>query len=193
MAMEDTRFAYFPNIKRISIDVRAMGRSAKLNADPGVFWDLAEPHKQKLYNFIHKSLSFSVESDDVFQETLLRGWTYFGSYHKDKSFSTWLFAIAYNEIRKHFNNARRNIPLPLAEDLIAGAEQADLVLVREVYHFAEGLKPKNKEIFFLFYDSGFSIAEISWITGVREGNVKFMLNRARNILRKRLGANHGKP
>jgi RNA polymerase sigma-70 factor (ECF subfamily) len=191
--MENTRFAYFPNIDKIHYDAEVMEKSAKLNADPRVFWDLAEPHKQRLYNFIHKSMSFSTESDDVFQETLLRGLRYFASYHRKKSFSTWLFAIAHNEIRKHFKNSRRDIPLPLAESLIVGNEYTNLHLVREVYRLAGGLKPKHKEIFFLFYDSGFSIADISRITGVREGNVKFILNRARNFLRDRLGANHGNP
>ena len=191
--MENARFAYFPNLEKILNDAEAMEKSVKSNADPRVFWDLADPHKQKLYNFIHKSLSFSAESDDVFQETLLRGLKYFPSYHREKSFSTWLFAIAHNEIRKHFKNLHRDMPLPLAESLIRGAEQTNLHLVREVYRFADSLKPKHKEIFFLFYDSGFSVAEISRVTGVREGNVKFILNRARNSLRERLGANHGNP
>ncbi len=190
--MENTRFAYFPNIDKIHYDAEAMESSAKLNADPRVFWDFVEPHQRRLYNFIQKSMSFSTESDDVFQETLLRGLRYFASFHKEKSFSTWLFAIAHNEIRKHFKNLHRDMPLPLAESLIRGAEQTDLHLVREVYRFADSLKPKHKEIFFLFYDSGFNIAEISRITGVREGNVKFILNRARNSLRERLGANHAK-
>ncbi|OGD19810.1 MAG: hypothetical protein A2Y70_02255 [Candidatus Aminicenantes bacterium RBG_13_64_14] len=191
--MENARFAYFPNLEKILNDAEAMESFAKLNADPRVFWDLAEPHKQRLYNFIQKSMSFSTESDDVFQETLLRGLRYFASYHREKSFSTWLFAIAHNEIRKHFKNLHRDMSLPLAESLIRGAEQTNLHLVREVYRFADSLKPKHKEIFFLFYDSGFSVAEISRVTGVREGNVKFILNRARNSLRERLGANHGNP
>ena len=70
--MENARFAYFPNLEKILNDAEAMESFAKLNADPRVFWDLAEPHKQRLYNFIQKSMSFSTESDDVFQETLLR-------------------------------------------------------------------------------------------------------------------------
>ena len=71
--MENTRLAYFQEIRRPRIDARATGRPAELSADPSVFWELAGPHRQKLYNFIHKSLSFSEEADDVFQETLLRG------------------------------------------------------------------------------------------------------------------------
>lgn len=190
--MESARLAYFPNIDKIHYDAEAMESSAKLNADPRIFWDLAEPHQRRLYNFIQKSMSFSTESDDVYQETLLRGLRYFPSYDKGKSFSAWLFTIAHNEVKKHFKNSRREIPLSTVEGLHFRDERVNPDLVREVYRFADSLKPKHKEIFFLFYDSGFSIAEISRISGVREGNIKFILNRARNSLRERLGANHAK-
>ena len=170
-----------------------MERSAELSADPSVFWELAGPYKQKLYNFIHKSLSFSEEADDVFQETLLRGLKYFHSYNKEKSFNTWLFAIAHNEVKKHFKNAQRRNSLPLEERLIARDERVRPDLVREVYRFADALNPNQKEVFFLFYDSGFSISEISGITGFREGNVKFILNRARQSLKERFGEENGKP
>jgi RNA polymerase sigma-70 factor (ECF subfamily) len=153
---------------------------------------LVDPHKLKLYNFIHKSLSFSEEADDVYQETLLRGLKYLHTYESSRSFGAWLFAIAHNEIRKHFKNARRNDPLPLPESLAVCDKGVDHERVREVFRFAAGLKPKQREVFFLFYDNGLSVAEISRITGVRDGNVKFILNRARNFLRERLGANHGK-
>ncbi|MGZ7046147.1 MAG: RNA polymerase sigma factor [Candidatus Aminicenantales bacterium] len=164
-----------------------------MSIDPSLFWELAGPHKQKLYNFIHKSLSFSEEADDVFQETLLRGLKYFHAYNKEKSFNTWLFAIAHNEVLRHFKNAQRDRFLPLEERLVVRDEQIRLDLVHEAYRFADGLKPKQKEVFFLFYDSGFSISEISRITGLREGNVKFILNRARQALRDRFGEENGKP
>jgi len=191
--MENTRLAYFQETRRPRIDAGAPERSAELSADPNVFWQLAGPHKQKLYNFIHKSLSFSEEADDVFQETLLRGLKYFHSYNKEKSFNTWLFAIAHNEVKKHFKDAQRRNSLPLEERLIVRDERVRPDLVREVYRFADELKPKHKEVFFLFYDSGFGVSEISRITGLREGNVKFILNRARQALKERFGDENGKP
>lgn len=191
--MEDAQTAYFRQSGIFQAGARPRERLEALSADPDLFWELAGPHRQKLYNFIRKSLSFSEEADDVYQETLLRGLKYIRSYDEKKRFSTWLFAIAYNEVKKHLKNSRRGSLLPLAEKHAVHNEQARPALVREVYRFAEGLKPKHKEIFFLFYDSGFGIAEIARITGVREGNVKFILNRVRNILRERLGEDHGKP
>jgi len=49
------------------------------------------------------------------------------------------------------------------------------------------LKPRQREVFFLFYDQGFSIQEIARITGLREGNVKFILNRARTAIKSIMG------
>jgi RNA polymerase sigma factor (sigma-70 family) len=154
---------------------------------------LVGPHRQKLYNFIYKSLSFSAEADDVYQETLLRGLKYIRSFNEKKNFCNWLFAIAHNEVKKHFKHSLSRVFIPLAESLPDQEGSPRAALVREVYLFAEGLKPRHMEIFFLFSDSGFSIAEISHITGVRGGNVKFILNRARKVLRERFGECHGKP
>ena len=190
--MEDARLALLPRLQGTRAAAGAAKRPADLSADAEVFWELAGPHKKKLYNFISKALSFSEQADDVFQETLLRGWKYFGTYKKDRNFGTWLFAIAHNEVRRHLKAARRQDPLPLWEGLAVPDNGLRHYLVREVYLFAAGLKPRHKEIFFLFYDSGFSVQEISRITGLREGNVKFILNRVRRTLRELLGEEHGK-
>jgi len=191
--MEQTRAALFKLSGMPRSDAEATERPAELRADPDYFWELASPHKQKLYNFIHKALSFSEEADDVYQETLLRGLKYIRSYDEKKNFGSWLFAIAHNEVKKHLKNSRGRARFALAESLPAQDGSPRAALVREVYLFAEGLKPRHKEIFFLFYDSGFSIAEISHITGKRSGNVKFILNRARKVLRERLGASDEQP
>jgi len=154
------------------------------------FLSLAGPHRQKLYNYIQKTLGFSTDADDVFQETLLRGVRYFASYRDQSSFSTWLFAIAHNEIRKHFKRAGRPIPQDAVDRLMSPDNNIDRTLVREVYRLAESLKPKPREVFFLFYDAGFTVAEIARVTGLREGNIKFILNRVRDFLRKSLGGTH---
>mgnify|MGYP001583970245 CR=1 FL=1 len=191
--MEQTRAALFQLSGKPQIKAEAKVGSTELRADPDRFWELAGPQRQKLYNFIHKSLSFSVEADDVYQETLLRSLKYIRSYDEKKNFGSWLFAIAHNEVKKYLKHSRSGAFRPLAESLPDQDGSPRAALVREVYLFAEGLKPRHKEIFFLFYDSGFSIAEISHITGMRGGNVKFILNRARKVLRERFGEYHGKP
>ena len=152
-----------------------------------LFWEYLAPVNRKVYNFIVKSVGFSQDADDVFQESVLQAFRYFRTFRRNAKFETWLFSIAHNEVRKHFKKlSRAAVPLDAAPVVGGGADRTS-DLVREVYLFAERLNPRQKEVFFLFYDSGFSIAEISDITGLREGNIKFILNQARRNLRKIMG------
>jgi RNA polymerase sigma-70 factor (ECF subfamily) len=180
-----TRFTETTPLLAVSAEAKADAA-----AEPTRFWELAGPHERKLYNYIKKTLAFSTDADDVYQETLLRALKYFRSYRDSRSFATWFFAIAHNEIRRHFKHPHEPDAAGAAERLTTKDENVDRVLVREVYRFAEGLRPRHREVFFLFYDGGFSVAEIARVTGLRQGNIKFILNRARASLRKTLGGSH---
>ena len=151
------------------------------------FRRLLEPCRRKLYNYIAKALAFSADADDVYQETLLRAFQFSAAFRRDEDFSAWIFGIAHNEIRRARKKAGRFAAGVDLATLPAAAPASDPDLVRDVYRFAERLKPRPREVFFLFYDGGFKISEIAQVTGLREGNVKFILNRARRALRTVLG------
>ncbi len=158
-----------------------------------LFWELLAPVNRKVYNFILKSVGFSQDADDIFQESVLKAFRYFRTFRREAKFESWFFSIAHNELRSHFQRAAKAaVPLDAAPSA-AGTGPAGPApgrreeLVREVFRFAETLPPRQRVVFFLFYDSGFSIAEISGITGLREGNIKFILNRARANLREIMG------
>lgn len=154
------------------------------------FWRRLDPCKDKLYNYIQKSLNFATDADDVYQETVLHAFQYRGSFRESGAFEAWLFGIAHNEIRKHFKKMPIAAPAFELERLSSADTSPERHLVSEVYRFAEQLGARQREVFFLFYDAGFTTPEISGITGLREGNVKFILNQARAALRKVLGESH---
>ena len=167
--------------------ISRMKRKDELEAAGILFWELASPHKQKLYNFILKSLNFSEEADDIFQETVLRALKYFKSYKKGKSFNTWLYSIAHNEIKRHYKQTQKDSLFTDMDRLKGPKVNNSQELVKEVYHFAEQLKLRQRVVFFLFYYSGFTISEVSRIVGLKAGNIKFILNQARNSLKKIIG------
>ncbi len=149
------------------------------------FRALFEPVRFRLYSFIRKTLGFSTEADDVFQETALNAFRYFDSFRRDGDFAAWVFGIADNEIRR----SRRN-PAAASLDPATATIPDDVSrreMVRTVFDAAFLLPPRRRIVFFLYYDSGFTIPEIARITGLREGNVKFILNRVRKELRRLLG------
>lgn len=159
-------------------------------AEKDAFWDLLVPCREKLFNFIRKSLRFSTAAEDVYQETVLNAFRYFRTFRQDKEFAPWIFAIAHNALRDHFRREARTPAGPVVERLGQEDDSRTRELVQEIFAYAERLKPRHREVFFLFYDSGFSIAEIAGVTGLGEGNIKLILNQARNSLKAALGVNH---
>jgi len=188
--LEGSRLLAFSANDKLRAGESRMKKPGESKASGVLFWEMLLPHKHKLYNFIQKSLNFSEDANDVFQETVMRAFRYLYSYNKDKEFSTWLFAIAHNEVKKHFRKAKKFVFVENIERIKRGGPDNSHELVQEVYRFAERLKPKHREVFFLFYYNGFAISEISLVTGIKEGTVKGLLNRARNDLKKVFGDPH---
>lgn len=189
--LDGSGFLVFTPEKERSRHRPEMKDKEEADVQQSTFWGLIEPLKLRLYNFILKSLNFSTDADDIYQEMILHAFQYFASFRKDKDFRAWIFSIAHNEVKNHFRRSRRQTA---ARDLeVRDIEQADNkgALVREVFRFAARLRPKEREVFFLYYESGFSIAEIRGITGLKEGYIKLLLSRARSRLKEAIGVHHG--
>lgn len=159
------------------------------------FQQLLEPLKDHLYNFIYKSLGFSEDADDVYQEAVLRAFKYRSSYKPGNAFKTWLFTIANNEIKAWFNRHKKSAGTGTLEEHVHIPEDIDPgkeAMIRDIYDVARQLGEKQRNVFFLFYDHGFSIRDIHDITGLREGNIKFILNRCRETIKEKLNLSDGK-
>ena len=177
----------------IMIQGRKMGSSEVMVEEKTIFWELLAGLEKKLFNFLRRALNFSEDSSDLYQEVVIRAWRYFTSFDRQRSFATWIFAIAHNEIKKYFKGRkgiRAAIPLSsLGVEPAAPVADAGLDLIHDA---ARRLPPRQREVFYLFYYNSFSIAEIAAICGLRQGNVKFILNRGREAVRRALEADHEK-
>lgn len=166
---------------------------AALENERQAFWGLLAAQETRLYNFLLKASNYSEESADLYQEVVLRAWRYFPSFDRSRSFPAWIFAIAHNELRRHFKRRSREravVPMAdLARELPAAAADPDIALVLEA---ASGLPLRQREVFFLFYQNRFSVAEVAAACGLSQGNVKFILNRGREAVRLALEAGHEK-
>lgn len=155
------------------------------------FWNLVDRFRQPLYAFIKKSLNYSEDAEDIYQETLLRAYRYFSSYRRDYPFRGWLYSIAHNELKKQYrqyNGKSSELPPEFIEDL--ARQDPDPLLVEEarrLHRLAMELKPAWREVFFLYYQDGFTVAEVARITGRSAGHVKFILHGCRKRVRAGLG------
>lgn len=182
----------FNTEKALRAGYAQMKKEGESEVSGSQFWKLLVPHKHKLYNFIQKSMNFSEDANDIFQETVMRAFRYFNSYKKEKEFSTWIFTIAHNEVKKYFRKSRKYVFVTNIDRIKSSEQENSYELIQEVYRFAERLKPKQRQVFFLFYYNGFTISEVSQITRIKEGTIKFILNRARNDLKEILGEHNDK-
>jgi RNA polymerase sigma-70 factor (ECF subfamily) len=153
-----------------------------------LFLDYLLPVKKPLYNFIRKTLNFSPDADDIFQDTLLKGFRYFYSFDRRKNFKSWIFAIAHNLIKDAFTAAPGHTVISLEEAGEAAAEEAPVGGlardVREIYALARQLPLRPREVFFLYYYNEFKVSEIVEIMGLSRANVKFILHQARKTIKK---------
>ncbi len=156
-------------------------------SETALYWERLDPHKDRLYGYILKTLSFSPDADDIYHDTVLRGLRYFRSFRTDKDFGAWIFGIAHNEIRTHWRKSRRRREMADAGNEAVAVPDTPDEKVREIYRFAARLEPRARDVFFLFYESGFSIAEIAGIAGIKEGLVKWILHHARVEVRRIMG------
>ena len=147
------------------------------------FLELLLPVKAQLYNFIRKAANFSPDADDVFQDTLLKGFRYFHSFDSSRSFKTWIFKVAHNMLKDAFRSRQYMADLDEVGDVPAEMNQSEPD-VKDIYAAAANLKPRHREVFFLYYYNEFSVAEIGNITGLSRPNVKFVLHQARKQIKK---------
>lgn len=183
-----TRRKNSPCLNIISMDkpgrnMRNSTTSEALSLKQTIYLELLIPIKKRLYNFIHKAMNFSEDSDDIYQEALLKGYKYFHSYNPDKNFKSWLFTIANNLIKDHYRKMKSIIPLE-PNNIMQMEDQAIPLKIKDIYHAVGELKPHHRQVFFLFYYNEFKITEISIITGLSESNIKFILAQSRKQLKK---------
>jgi RNA polymerase sigma-70 factor (ECF subfamily) len=170
------------NIKLIKKD-HSQKKEISVSKTRNQFLQLLQPVKKHLYNYIHKSLNFSEEADDIFQEALLKGFKYFYSFDRNRNFKTWIFTIANNLIKDHFRTKRALKILDQKEE-IQIADNPVPPQILEIFYALRNLKPKQREVFVLYYYNEFKIKEISEITSLSKSNIKFILSQCRKILKK---------
>lgn len=148
-----------------------------------------------LYGFILSLTKSPVEAQDILQDTFMRIWQYRNRIDLELSFKTYLYTIARNLI---IDSLRRQIDNVAFEEYVCSeAFQAySENNVEENINFdefkeklakaKEKLTPRQKEIFELSREKGYSILAIAEKLQLSEKTVKNQLTLALKILRSEL-------
>ena len=127
------------------------------------------------YSYLHNT----ADSEDVLQETLIRYLRSAPRFENDKHAKAWLMQVAANLSKNKlgYNKTRQADEL---NDELAAEEREDLSFV---WQAVKQLPPTQREVIHLYYQEGFSSAEIAGILGRNESTVRSDLKRGREALR----------
>lgn len=155
--------------------------TASRDGDGKAYAALIRRHSRRVYAVCMGILGDTTESDDIAQETFVKGFSGIGTLRSGESFGPWITHIARNLCRDHIRvNARRRElldkhlrdPQPAAEDFSA------------LHEALAELPEKYRTPLMLFYFDGKSAKKLSEELEISHAGACTRLSRARRELRR---------
>ena len=128
------------------------------------------------------------DAEDILQETMIKFVTVRPVFKSESHRKAWLMRVASNLAKNRIDYNRVRDTMELNEEIV-GEVQEDLDKGDEykaIWDAVRSLPVHQREAIHLFYQEGYSTAEIAQITGRREATVRSDLKRARDRLREML-------
>ncbi len=149
------------------------------------FIDVYERTVDTVYKVCFLYLKTQFDAEDITQSTYLRLMTANKKFKDEEHIKAWLIVCASNLCKNILRNKWR-LNTSLEEH---NAVYEDIVQ-DEILSKILSLKPRYKDVIYLYYYEGYKTTEIANITGRRESTVRSQLARARKILKNNLGGEH---
>jgi RNA polymerase sigma factor (sigma-70 family) len=157
--------------------------------DQNAFGELVRRYQSPVRAFLIRMTHGDTHlADDLAQETFLRAWNKLGTFRADARFSTWLFAIAFNQFRSACRSRKEfafeDVDMSLEPEEPAAATQTHLCL-----DLAEALKilsAPERACIVLCCQNGLSHEEAAHVLDCPLGTVKTNVLRGKEKLRRRL-------
>lgn len=163
---------------------------AVLRGDHSSFEPLLRPYRKGLLNMAYRMTGNIEEAKEACQETLIRVFKYLDKFKKGKSFKNWIYKIAMNSIYDFLRQKKKY------EDIVENQKRMTVspifdpekkLLNKEIKTKIENclryLSPKEKAVFLLRDEEGFTVKEASKILGCSSLSVRTHLSRARQKIR----------
>lgn len=166
--------------------------AAALGGNPDAFGTLVERYDRAVFHLAYRTLRDTEEARDATQEAFFKAYRSLRTFRPGAKFSTWIFAITYHGCcdrlarRKRFSNEE----LPERADSGPGPEQTAIALdeAARLRAAIEALPEKYRTVITLYHLQGKQYEEIAEVLGLPMGTVKTHLFRAKEQLRRLLGA-----
>ena len=163
-----------------------------INGNEDNYAMIVDRYKDKAYTLVNGIIKNEMESEEILQDCFLKAFNSLNKFRNESKFSTWFYRIVYNTSLTRINNKKRKI-----ESNFVSIDEVESELVNnnkynyndndisETLSLAVGQLPSNySSVINLFYLEQMNCNEISEIINTSVNNVKVLLYRARNALKK---------
>lgn len=169
-----------------------------MDHERSVFADLVERYQKRVFQVALGMLGNKDEALDITQEVFLKAFRSYKAFRFDASPETWLIRITINRVRDYLRKEklRRLFFVRPGTDITDKVNRrADSMQSPEkrllekqtrasLRAFQRSLRGREKEVFALRFGSGYTIKEISELTGISQSSVKTHLYRGLEKARK---------
>ena len=164
---------------------------------PFAFERLFENYSQKLYRFSFSYLKSETEAEEIVQDVFMILWENRHHLRSDTSFQSYLFTIAFNAIRKHFNKKSRDEKYAASILDYLASENASIetnpdyeLLVTKLEQLIGQMPDRRKKIFIKRKQEGISVSEIAKSMDISPKTVENQITEAMNFLKKAFEKDH---
>jgi len=145
----------------------------------------------KLFGFALKYLKNEADAEELVQEVFVKVWENHQTLKSELSFKSYLFTIALNHIRKHFN--KKATSLRYLESLQNDSEFSDQsttddyeTTLRQIYSIIEQMPERRREIFTKSKLEGKSSKQVASELNISAGTVDNQVSEALRFIRSQL-------
>jgi len=169
--------------------------ASTLQGDMQAFEQLIEAYQKRLFSFLYKLTLSREDAEEILQEAFIRAYNYLYRYDSRFNFSSWLFKITLNtyktEYKKKKIERRTELLDMLPEDLRSNEGYPEDAFERKediitLINSLNALKEEQRIALLLRFIKGYSYKEAGNIMGISPEAVKMKVQRAKEILVKRL-------
>lgn len=156
-----------------------------LNGHQGSFKILYSDHVDGLFAFLNQFLSDREQVKECTQRAFIKAFRKLHTFQGNARFKTWLFSIAYNEMRVDMRN---KIHFETLENMDGELSHNSEEQIPEHWYEAKEaireLQPDKKIVFLLYIAEGYSHKEIGQILNIEESTSRVILHRTKKELNK---------
>lgn len=135
-------------------------------------------HENRLYRTALAITGSMSDAEDIVQEVFLRAYEKAPEFETEEHEKAWLIRVTVNLCNSRLRSPWRKRIVPLLDSYpVSEPEQYELL------ERIMTLPPKYRTVIHLFYYEGYSISDISKLSGQKESTVRSHLTRARQKLK----------